>query len=79
MFQNGLASIGYKLNSSVKCVLETFQKGMFTSWYGVYVTEQRFQNRLFDIKKKISHYRQLFTVSFAVVFLSNQVSNQSSI
>ena len=43
--------------------------------YGTCVThvtrltfEQHFQHRLFGIKK-ISHYRQLFTVSFAAVFL----------
>ena len=42
------------------------------------LTEQRFQNRLFDIKK-ISRYRQLFTVSFAAVFLSNQVSQISQV
>ena len=35
------------------------------------VTEQRIQNRMFDIKK-ISRYRQLFTIS--TVFFSNQVN-----
>ena len=35
------------------------------------VTEQRIENRMFDIKK-ISRYRQLFTIS--TVFFSNQVN-----
>ena len=35
------------------------------------VTEQRIQNRMFDIKK-ISRYRQLFTIS--TVFFSDQVN-----
>ena len=77
--QNGSASIGYKLNSSSEVrVGNGFKKdGLLRNTEGNWATLSK---PPVWHKKKISHYRQLFTVSFAaVIFLSNQVNFSPSI